>query len=214
MPLRADGGEDCPEHTVNYVDAGLLNLTQWFCHRFQRLTGRTNVWLAVQFTNLSIVVYFIWAAEFFWNRGLVLRLGLALFCGGLLYVLTQTVFKVPIEAYEQSVYRRVAKGLQNPRRFRDAPLRIAFLSLSLFLAYPLFLAYRTLHVQAAFLMYVLILLTTIVLYLLACDPLPPCLGTVRAWLRGIVRVPMPGVLLRTAAGPCPRRCSCPASRAA
>lgn len=167
---------------MNYVDSGLLNLTEWFCHRFQRLTGRTNVWLAIQFTNLSIVVYFVWAAAFFWDRGLVLRLVLAIFCGVLLYVLTQTVFKVPIEAYEQSAYRRVAKGLRNPRRLRDAPLRVAFLSLSLFLAYPLFLAYRILHLRVAFLTYLLILLTTIVLYLLACDPLPPCVGTVRAWL--------------------------------
>jgi hypothetical protein len=27
-------------------------------------------------------------------------------------------------------------------------------------------------------------LTTIVLYLLACDPLPPCPGKLPAWLRG------------------------------
>jgi hypothetical protein len=29
--------------------------------------------------------------------------------------------------------------------------------------------------------YCLIVLTTIVLYLLACDPLPPCTGTLKAW---------------------------------
>ena len=31
--------------------------------------------------------------------------------------------------------------------------------------------------------YSLVVLTTIVLYLLACDPLPPCPGTLREWLR-------------------------------
>jgi hypothetical protein len=31
----------------------------------------------------------------------------------------------------------------------------------------------------------LIILTTVVLYVLACDPLPPCSGTVTAWLRGM-----------------------------
>jgi hypothetical protein len=201
MRLRDDWVRGGARTNVNYVDSGLLNLTEWLCHRFQRLTGRTNVWLAVQFTNLSIVVYFVWAAAFFWNRGLALRVVLAIFCGVLLYVLTQTVFKVPIEAYEQSAYRRVAKGLRNPRRFRDAPLRIAFLSLSLFLAYPLFLAYSTLHLHVAFLTYLLILLTTIVLYLLACDPLPPCAGTLREWLRGTVRSRVQSASSRAAGAP-------------
>ena len=38
------------------------------------------------------------------------RIGVALFCSGLLYVLIQTIFKVPIEAYETDAYRRIAKG--------------------------------------------------------------------------------------------------------
>jgi hypothetical protein len=174
---------------MNFVDTGLLNLTERFCHRFQRLTGRTNVWLALQLTNLSIIVYFIWFGAFFWSRGLALRIVLGLFCGGLLYALTQTIFKTPIEAYEQHAYRRVAKGFRNPRRLRDAPLRIAFLTLSVFLLFPLLFAYQTLHEQLALLTYLLIVLTTSVLYLLACDPLPPCPGTVREWLRGLLPRP-------------------------
>ena len=45
-----------------YVDEALLNLIESACRRFQLLTGRTNVWLAFQLTNLSIVVYFVLAA--------------------------------------------------------------------------------------------------------------------------------------------------------
>ena len=44
-----------------YIDSSILNVTEWFCRRFQLLTGRTNVWLAFQLTNLSIIVYFVWA---------------------------------------------------------------------------------------------------------------------------------------------------------
>jgi hypothetical protein len=169
-----------------YIDAGLLNLTEWCCRKFQLLTGRTNVWLAVQLTNLNIIVYFVWAAVSFWNSGVGARIGVGLFCGGLLYVLTQTVFKEPIEAYENNAYRRVAKGFRNPRRVRDALLRVSFLTLSFVLFYPLLYAYLTFRVAIAFLSYSLIALTTIVLYLLACDPLPPCPGKVREWLRGLV----------------------------
>ena len=166
-----------------YFDEALLNLVERVCRRFQRLTGRTNVWLAVQFTNLSIIVYFVWAAASFWAGDVVLRVFIALFCSGVLYVLMQTVFKEPIEAYENSAYRRVANGLRNPRRVRDALLRISFLTLCILLCYPVLVVYTSLHVQIPLLTYSLIILTTAVLYLLACDPLPPCAGTLRVWSR-------------------------------
>lgn len=171
---------------MNYLDDALLNLTEWICHKFQRLTGRTNVWLALQFTNLSIVVYFVWAIAFFWDSRLWLQVVLGLFFAGLLYVLTQTVFKVPVDAYEQSAYRRVAKGFRNPRRVRDAMLRISFLTMSLTTFLPAILAYR-LHFYIVAPTYFLILLTTVILYLMACDPLPPAASRVREWLRGFLR---------------------------
>jgi hypothetical protein len=174
-----------------YIDLALLNLTERLCRRFQVLTGRTNVWLAVQLTNLSIIVYFVSAGLYFWSGDVASRVLLVLFCGGLLYALTQTIFKVPIEVYENDAYRRVAKGLRNPRRVRDALLRISFVTLSVVLCYPALFVYINLHQRVALLSYSLVVLTTVILYLLACDPLPPCAGTVRQWLRGSVpsRIP-------------------------
>jgi hypothetical protein len=170
-----------------YIDAALLNAIERLCRRFQVLTGRTNVWLAFQLTNLSIIVYFVWAALLFWNRETGTRVAVGIFCGGLLYVLTQTIFKVPIESYENSAYRRVANGLRNPRRVRDALLRVSFLTLSLFLFYPILVLALAFRVHLAILSYGLVVLTTTVLYLLACDPLPPCIGTLREWVRGARR---------------------------
>ena len=158
---------------MTYIDLALLDLTERFCHKFQVLTGRTNVWLAVQLTNVSIIVYFLWAGVYFWNSGLIVRITLGLFGTALLYGLTQTIFKVPIEAYENNAYRRVAKGLRNPRRIREAQLRIPFLTLSCLLFGPILFAYLKFRVHTALLSYSLIVLTTVVLYLLACDPLPP-----------------------------------------
>jgi hypothetical protein len=155
------------------IDLALVDLTERFCHKFQLLTGRTNVWLAVQLTNVSIIVYFVWAGVYFWNSGLLVRIVLGLFGTALLYGLTQTIFKVPIEAYENNAYRRVAKGLRNPRRIREAQLRIPFLTLSFLLFCPILFAYFKFRVHTALLSYSLIVLTTVVLYLLACDPLPP-----------------------------------------
>ena len=165
---------------MTYVDSAVLNLTERMCRRFQLWTGRTNVWLAFQLTNLSIVVYFIWVAGLYWlSLDVALRVFVALFCGGVFVVLTRTLFRVSIEASEGEAYRRVAKGLRNPRRIRDAQLRIAFLTLSLVLSYPLRFAYTTLHLRVALLTEALIVLTTVVLYVLACDPLPPCAAAVK-----------------------------------
>ena len=171
---------------MTYVDSAVLDLTEQMCRRLQAWTGRTNVWLAFQLTNLSIVVYFIWVAGLYWlSVDVAVRVFVALFCGGVFVVLTRTIFKTSIEVSEGDAYRRLAKGLRNPRRIRDAQLRIAFLTLSIVLSYPLALAYMPLHVRVALLTEALIVLTTVVLYVLACDPLPPCVGTASAWLRGM-----------------------------
>lgn len=170
---------------MSYIDSALLDVTEWCCRRFQVLTGRTNVWLAFQLTNLSIIVFFVWAGMQFVLADRVVRTALAVFCGGLLYLLAQTIFKVPVEAYENSAYRRVAKGLRNPRRVRDALLRVPFLTLCILLPYPSLLAYRFLGLRVLLVGYGLTVLTTVVLYLLACDPLPPCRGKVWGWLGGV-----------------------------
>jgi hypothetical protein len=167
------------------IDTAILDLTEWLCQRFQVLTGRSNVWIAVQLTNLSIIVYFFSAAIYFQAvRLLGARIAVALFCGGVAYVLTQTVFKESIKSAESNAYARVAKGLRNPRRLRDAPLRISFLTMSVLMLYPLVFIYMVTRIYIALLSYSLIVLTTVLLYVIACDPLPPCVGKVRVWLRG------------------------------
>jgi hypothetical protein len=172
---------------MTYVDAAVLNFTERICRWFQTWTGRTNVWLAFQLTNLSIVMYFTWVAGLYLlSADVTVRAFVALFCGSVFFVLTRTIFKVPIELSEAEAYRRVSKGLRNPRRLRDAQLRIAFLTLSVVLLYPLWFVYATLGVRMGVMTEALIVLTTIVLYVLACDPLPPCTSKLREWVRALM----------------------------
>lgn len=169
-----------------FIDERVLDFTERICHRFQIWTGRTNVWLAFQLTNLSIVLYFIWVADLYLLAGdRALRAFVALFAGVVFVALTRTIFRTSIEASEMEAYRRVAKGLRNPRRIRDAQLRTGFLTLTILLSVPLWLAYVTLRLRFVLLIQVLVVLTTVVLYVLGCDPLPPCAGRVREWLRGM-----------------------------
>ncbi len=175
---------------MTFVDSALLDLVERWCRRFQTWTGRTNVWLAFQLTNLSIVMYFVWVIGIYLLSGdVVLRVFVALFAGTVFWVLTRTIFRTSVETSEAEAYRRVAKGLRNPRRIRDAQLRIAFLTLSILLGYPLWFAYVTLRLRFILLMEALIVLTTIVLYVLACDPLPPCGSKAAEWARRFRLVP-------------------------
>ena len=173
---------------MTYVDAALLDVIEWLCRRFQLWTGRTNVWLAFHLTNLSIVVYFVWAGALYWLTALLaVRVFVALVCGGAFLMLTRTLGRTSIEAADAQAYQRVAKGLRNPRRVRDAQLRIAFLTLSIVLVMPVWFAYTILRVRFMLYAEALVVLTTAVLYILACDPLPPCEGKVRLWRRRSAR---------------------------
>src|SRR4051812_4458280 len=78
---------------MTYIDSAILDLTEWFCRKFQVLTGRTNAWLAVQFTNLSIVMYFVWAGVYFWNSDVEARVAVRGVCGALAFGLTQNGVK-------------------------------------------------------------------------------------------------------------------------
>jgi len=175
---------------MTYVDTAILDLTERLCRRFQMWTGRTNVWLAFQLTNLSVILYFIWGIDLYLISGdLELRIFVALFCGGVFVMLTRTIFKTSIDVSEAAAYRRVAKGIRIPRRIRDAQLRTVFLALSIILSYPLWLAYTVLHVRFPPFTPPRIILTTGVLYVLACDPLPPCEAKVTEWIRALSHRP-------------------------
>ena len=52
--------------------------------------------------------------------------------------------------------------------------------------YPQVLATLNLGVSSFIVAHGLTVLTTVLLYLLACDPLPPCQGKVHEWLRALV----------------------------
>ena len=171
------------------IDSALVDVTEWLCRRFQALTGRTNVWLAFQLTNLSVILYFIWAIIYFQRIDVaVVRIAVAIFCSGVLYILFQTVFKESVDLSESEAFRRVAKGLRNPRRIRDAQLRISFLTLSVMLFYVILILWRGYGISMSLFLfgYPIVVLTTILLYVLACDPLPPAPAKLRVWLRGLV----------------------------
>jgi hypothetical protein len=74
--------------------------------RFQDGTGPQRV-ARLQLTDLSIVVYFIWGSGLYvQSAGLALPAFVALFRGGVFFVLTHTLFKLSIDAQETEAYGR------------------------------------------------------------------------------------------------------------
>jgi hypothetical protein len=91
----------------------------------------------------DVILYFVWAIIYFQQIDVaVVRIAVAIFCSGVLYILFQTVFKESVDLSESEAFRRVARGLRNPRRIRDAQLRISFLTLSVMLFYVILILWR------------------------------------------------------------------------
>jgi hypothetical protein len=128
-----------------FIDSVVLNLTERSCRGFQRLTGRTNVWLALQLTNLSIIVYFVWAGLYAFNIDIELRVVAAVFCVALCMSSRRRSSRRRSRPMRRPPTSVSPKGLRNPRRIRDALLRTSFLTLCLVLAYPVLFVYQNLR---------------------------------------------------------------------
>ena len=61
------------------------------------------------------------------------------------------------------------------------------LTLTILLGAPVAFVFAALRSKLVLTAYLLTVLTTIVLYVLACDPLPPCPGKVREWVDNFAR---------------------------
>ncbi len=129
------------------VDSAVLNLAEGLCQRFQLLTGRTNVWLALQLTNLSIIVYFVWAGLQFLSsdagnasrhRGVLRRIVVCADADRLQSSRSKPTRTAPTGG------SLVASGI--PERVRDLLLRILFLTLTFALLWPIVSRLRLLSV--------------------------------------------------------------------
>jgi hypothetical protein len=89
-----NGGNENRAGPITYLDGRILNAIERGCRSFQRLTGKTNLWHAAQLMNLSIIVYVLWAVMYSWRAPVCWRVAVAVFCGLLVYILTQAILKV------------------------------------------------------------------------------------------------------------------------
>ena len=183
-----------------WLDTAILDSTERLCHRFQLATGKTKVWVAVQLTNLSIVMYFVWAGRAppppprrGWPSRCLRRVpGRAE---------SDSLESAAGNLREQRVPSR-GQGAEEPETAaRRAPAHLVPHAVGVVLSYPILPLYSLSHAAVLLRLSPWIVLTTVVLYVLPCDPLPPCVGKVREWLRGLVHAPAPSTEVRRPVAP-------------
>jgi hypothetical protein len=177
---------------LNKIDAFFLDRYQKFAHRFQRLTGKTNFWIAAKLRlliatrfalEIILTVYHIdprWLHHFDIQP---FRSGWELwfyFCSGA-FILRHGLFCWRTQ--EAEAFRRLERGLGNDLRVNPITrfLRFAFL-----LCIPLWVADLFFGVMS-----ISLPLFLSIMYLEACDPLPPCRGKIREWIEAMGFAPAP-----------------------
>lgn len=157
------------------LDFKIIQLVEKFCHWFQRLTGKTNYWLAqkvfiaacmasslamvITLSNAKNLATLIWSfiliiwATYIWRSALNLA----------------TKIMAHWKDEEQMAYIRLAKGLSNPCKLNPhiIDIRLVFLATTLII-----LILDSVTMSPSFVTIFLFLLS-FGLYLISCDPLPP-----------------------------------------
>jgi hypothetical protein len=179
------------------IDMFLLTSLERFTHKFQRLTGKTNFWLASQMVVIRIMVYIVWILETFevfayipvWLAAPSVAMSTLLLW--LVGVRPNYRLAKGFEIKEKDAYLRVAKGLANPKKIAHG--FGVFRIVTLISAPSLFLLLSTLSTATSTKLGGTILGITIPVqfYLEACDPLPPCSSKIMDWFRSFRKKPVP-----------------------
>lgn len=192
---------------LNTMDRALISSIENMCHRIQRYIGRTNYWIAGKVATLAalIIVILIFSSyrgghSLFVSKGTLGAIIIITVVPNLLYYAL-----VGWKTDEGEAFDRLQDGLSNPQKsdFLGRLLRTicliwlgaaCILSVALivhrFLSTSMLMSAEEILVQIS--QFALSTLFVAHSFLVACDPLPPCLGSLQehfqSWIRS--RIPL------------------------
>ena len=182
-----------PFAAIMAMDAWLLRKMEWLAQKFQVLTGKTCMWLAINSLSLSIAVT-VGRNTFRVFSGNPVLAYLGMFMLGLVCVTVLILMKWPgLEQLEAMANSRLENGWANPLKIN--PFMMAARSSAVILTLMILfdgtgiLPSRNSPFPSIF----SAVLAVSALYWMSCDPLPPCGRKVKEWLLGLMpgRVPEP-----------------------
>jgi hypothetical protein len=188
-------------------DAWQIDSIEKYCHRFQRLTGKTNYFFLKLICGLfSFLSFAVICSIYLFPEGSLAnitkdnRLFLPLTVLILLYVLTLTVWGA--NHMEKNAFARIAKKQANPAKSASSVyflIRWLIWAHALVPVIALFPAIFMHFEDVSGLFFVGIYLTVNTLMcglfllgiiLFSCDPLPPCDGKIKEWVMGLFYKPV------------------------
>jgi hypothetical protein len=163
------------------VDAAIVQAVEWLCHKFERMTGKTNYWILSRLSILYVICMIMGTRSTIGEPYAILVLTFFYVMYGPLTILS-TTFSITglYKVHETAAVRRVAMGLANPEK--TIPRRIHGRTKGLvwdigFIAAALLLNSMQITTVSWWLL-TLFWSSSLAGYLDACDPLPP--GSVTA----------------------------------
>ena len=169
------------------LDARIIEWLEKWCHKFQRLTGKTH-YLILQilliFTGMSTLA-----------MGLGIAPGFEVSILNIIFGITYLLPAFFINAIEAEALERVRKGVANPYKLKHPRSRLTVLFMNivclLFLLMMIFglvtpqpaEKYTTSVIFGGVFANVTFWALALALYLMACDPLPPCESKIKEWLK-------------------------------
>jgi hypothetical protein len=163
----------------------LSHFEKGVCHPLQRLTGKTNYYYA---GLCSFLVVFISLGEYFdiFSKGLADRGDLVSSANGdVLFWFSIFIFAsycATWKIFEAAGYTRLNDGMANSLKV----MPVGYFGRNLIvLLLPLFLVVPEIQIcDKAFFVFL-----TLFFFFVSCDPLPPCKGKVKEWLKSFSKKP-------------------------
>ncbi len=173
------------------IDGFLISLIEGGCHRVQRLVGWTNYFFfgLANFLLVSLAVgaYFgLLPPTMIGEKGVLMNMVHGRNPGTFLVVLFSVYFFLTWRTEEKRSFDRMSKGVANPEKLHTFVFLLRVTVLLFVMVLQIFeWGYDTVFMVVLTLMY----------YLHACDPLPPCESRLEVWLKSFrgqpVLVPVP-----------------------
>jgi len=162
---------------------------QPFSHKFQRLTGKTNFWLAKMsfaFSVATVVVWYMLLAS-----GTKYLIGISSYAvGAVAYLVMYYAFARGYDKDEEEFFAKSAdEALMNPRRISRASKRKIDLVWTSFVIIAAASSVGSKYFSSAWPWPIYFAGLTFAGYFESATPLPPCKGKVKEWLQSFGKVP-------------------------
>ena len=171
-------------------DAKIISIAEYFCHKFQRLTGKTNFFLVVICNMILCAMAFALTFEALHQKQ-ILYICIDIFALALTIYWVQESLS-SYKEWEEKAFELLREGLANYRKETELIHRLLILLMASFaLVKSFFEIWSGIFLSPSVTGYIIMQFFLVKEYLHCCDPLPPCKSSLKEWFKGFGKVLVP-----------------------